>query len=71
MKPYASHGNGEFTADQFGAIGSNVVFEYGVLAFHPENIHLGSNIYIGHYTILKGYYQNKMMIGDNTWIGQG
>ena len=71
MPPYASHGNGKFTIDQFGTIGSNVVFEHGVLAFHPENIFLGSNIYIGHYTILKGYYQNAMTIGNNTWIGQG
>jgi len=52
-------------------MGHNVVFEEGVLIFHPENIHLGSNIYIGHQTILKGYYQNEMVIEDNTWIGQG
>jgi acetyltransferase-like isoleucine patch superfamily enzyme len=71
MKQYTSHGSGAFTPDQFGAIGPNVVFEHGVLAFHPENIYLGSNIYVGHYTILKAYYQNRMTIGDNTWIGQG
>lgn len=71
MKPYTSHGTGEFNIRQFGSIGANVVFEAGVLAFHLENIYLGDNIYIGHYTILKGYHQNKMTIEDNTWIGQG
>jgi acetyltransferase-like isoleucine patch superfamily enzyme len=46
------------------------VFEPGVLVFHPENIELGSNIYVGHNTILKGYYKNSLIVGDNTWIGQ-
>jgi acetyltransferase-like isoleucine patch superfamily enzyme len=70
MKPYSSHGSGRFHADQFRTIGDHVVFEPGVLVFHPENIELGSNIYVGHQTILKGYHQNRMIIGDNTWIGQ-
>lgn len=65
-----SHGSGEYRLEQFAKLGHNVIFETGVLVFHPENIELGSNIYIGHYTILKGYYKNKMVIGDGTWIGQ-
>ena len=68
---YKSHGTGRIERDRFRSIGSNVVFEEGVLVFHPENIILGSNIYVGHQTILKGYYRNEMVIGDNTWIGQG
>jgi acetyltransferase-like isoleucine patch superfamily enzyme len=71
MKPFSSHGTGQFSVDQFGVVGPHVIFEPGVLVFHPENIKLGNNIYIGHYTILKGYHQNKMIIDDNTWIGQG
>lgn len=71
MKHYTSHGTGQFHVSQFGAIGSHVVFESGVLVFHPDHIFLGNNIYVGHYTILKGYHQNKMIIDDNTWIGQG
>lgn len=67
---HKSHGSGRFTTDQFRTIGANVVFEEGVLVFHPENILLGNNIYIGHNTILKGYYQNEMRIGDGSWIGQ-
>ncbi len=47
-----------------------MIFEEGVLVFHPETIEIGSNVYIGHNTILKGYHHNKMQIGDNTWIGQ-
>ena len=70
MKKQRSHGDGLFTPAQFGRIGDGVIFESGVLVFHPENIHLGSNIYIGHQTILKGYFQNRLEIGDNTWIGQ-
>jgi len=67
---FATHGDGKFSAADFNKIGDNVIFENGVLVFHPENISLGSNIYIGHNTILKGYYKNQMIIGDNTWIGQ-
>lgn len=65
-----SHGTGEFSPNQFARLGQNVVFEAGVLVFHPENIEIGDGVYIGHYTILKGYYKNRMVIGDGTWIGQ-
>jgi acetyltransferase-like isoleucine patch superfamily enzyme len=69
-RPYRSHGTGLIELDKFRAIGENVIFEPGVLVFHPENIRLGNNVYIGHSTILKGYYHNELMIGDNSWIGQ-
>jgi len=69
-KMHKSHGNGEFELKDFGKIGSNVIFENGVLVFHPENIELGNNVYVGHNAILKGYYKNLMRIGDNAWIGQ-
>lgn len=65
-----SHGSGEVVLEAFAACGDNVVFEPGALVFHPENIELGSHIYVGHYAILKGYFKNKLRIGDNTWIGQ-
>lgn len=66
----SSHGSGEFTPNQFARLGQNVIFESGVLVFHPENIEIGDHVYVGHYTILKGYYQNRMIIGEGTWIGQ-
>lgn len=65
-----SHGTGLFRPEDFASIGENVVFETGVLVFHPENITIGSHVYVGHYSILKGYYEGRMMIGDGTWIGQ-
>ncbi len=40
------------------------------MIFHPENVSLDSNVYIGHHTILKGYWRNEMTIGENTWVGQ-
>jgi acetyltransferase-like isoleucine patch superfamily enzyme len=70
MKQFASHGTGQVDRAQFAAIGANVIFEAGSMVFHPENILLGDNIYIGHYAILKGYFKNRMQIGNNVWIGQ-
>jgi acetyltransferase-like isoleucine patch superfamily enzyme len=65
-----SHGTGAFNPSDFARLGHGVIFETGVLVFHPENIEIHDNVYVGHYTILKGYYQNKMIIGSGTWIGQ-
>lgn len=56
--------------DALAACGAEVVFEPGALVFHPENIELGDGVYVGHYAILKAYYQNKLIIGDGSWIGQ-
>jgi acetyltransferase-like isoleucine patch superfamily enzyme len=39
--------------------------------FHPENISVGDNVYVGHNAILKGYHMGEMEIGEDTWIGQG
>lgn len=65
-----SHGSGEYTPDQLARLGANTVLEPGILVFHPENIEIGADVYVGHQTILKGYHVNKMIIGDGTWIGQ-
>lgn len=65
-----SHGSGEFSASQFARLGKDVVFEAGVLVFHPENIEIGDDVYVGHQVVLKGYHENRMTIGDGTWIGQ-
>ena len=64
-----SHGTGE-PPWQFCKIGSDVVIENQVLVFHPENIEIGNNVYVGHQAILKGYFKNKMVIEDGVWIGQ-
>lgn len=70
MRPFSSHGNGRFDRSAFASIGENVVIEEGALVFHPETIRLGSNVYVGHQAILKGYYKGWMEVGDGTWIGQ-
>jgi acetyltransferase-like isoleucine patch superfamily enzyme len=70
VKQFSSHGTGEIDRSRFRAIGENVLFENGSMVFHPEQIALGNNIYVGHYAILKGYYRNLLTIGDNVWIGQ-
>jgi acetyltransferase-like isoleucine patch superfamily enzyme len=65
-----SHGSGAFVPEQLAALGADCILEAGVLVFHPENVALGRNVYVGHYSILKGYYKNRLEIGDETWIGQ-
>jgi len=47
-----------------------VVLEPGVLIFHPENVALDEDVYVGHYAILKGYYRNQLVVGRGAWIGQ-
>lgn len=69
-KIHHSHGDGTFKLEDFREIGQNVTIEKGTLVFHPERIKLRNNIYIGHCSILKGYYKNIMEIGEGTWIGQ-
>jgi acetyltransferase-like isoleucine patch superfamily enzyme len=68
--PPRSHGTGAFTPEQFARLGAGVVFESGVLVFHPETIEIGDHVYVGHQAILKGYHRNRMVIGAGTWIGQ-
>ncbi len=46
------------------------MFEPGALVFHPENVAIGRDVYVGHYAILKGYHLNRLVIGDGSWIGQ-
>ena len=69
-KNYSSHGDGKPEWNLFKKIGEHVILEADVMVFHPESISIGSNVYIGHRTILKGYYKNEMFIDEGTWIGQ-
>ena len=66
-----SHGAGAVDLAQLARCGVGVVFEPGALVFHPENVELGDDVYVGHYAILKGYHQNRLRIGARSWIGQG
>lgn len=67
---HRSHGSGHFRPDALASLGPDCVFETGALIFHPERVHLGRNVYVGHYAILKGYYDRDLYIGDESWIGQ-
>jgi acetyltransferase-like isoleucine patch superfamily enzyme len=67
---HRSHGSGAFRPEQLRRVGADCVFEPSVLIFHPENVALGHNVYVGHFSILKGYHNAQMQIGDETWIGQ-
>ena len=70
ISQYKSHGNGRFNPSDLKKMGNNVIFEDNVLIFHPGNVEIGNNVYIGHNSILKGYHKNFLKIGDNCWIGQ-
>jgi acetyltransferase-like isoleucine patch superfamily enzyme len=65
-----SYGSGGFSRSDLASIGENVVIEEGALILEPAHISIGSNVYIGHYAILRGYRRNQMVIGDDNWIGQ-
>ncbi|MCA9580839.1 MAG: acyltransferase [Myxococcales bacterium] len=65
-----SHGTGTVDLKELASCGTGCVLEPGVLIFHPENIHIGNSVYVGHQTILKAYHRNRLSIGDGTWIGQ-
>jgi acetyltransferase-like isoleucine patch superfamily enzyme len=65
-----SHGTGQVDRAALAACGDGVVFEAGALVFHPENVEIGADVYVGHYAILKGYHDNRLVIGDGSWIGQ-
>jgi acetyltransferase-like isoleucine patch superfamily enzyme len=65
-----SYGSGEFSRDDLAAVGENVIIEDGVRILEPAHVSIGSNVYIGHYAVLRGYFANEMIIGDDNWIGQ-
>ena len=71
MGRHRSHGTGRFEPSQLAALGRDVIFEEGVLVFHPETIEIGDDVYVGHQAMLKGHYRGRMTIGSGTWIGQG
>ncbi len=65
-----SHGSGLFTRAELARCPESVVLEPGVLIFHPENVLLDEDVYVGHYAILKGYFRNQLVVGAGSWIGQ-
>jgi acetyltransferase-like isoleucine patch superfamily enzyme len=68
--PPRSHGTGEVDRRALRRCPASVVIELGALVFHPENVSLDEDVYVGHYAILKGYYRNELVVGRGAWIGQ-
>lgn len=69
MAKWNSHGTGLDFPGKIGSLGKNVIIEDGVRIFFPENIEIGDDVYIGHDTILKAYFNKKLIIGKGSWIG--
>lgn len=69
--PPRSHGTGRVDRAALRRCPESVVIEEGALIFHPENVSLDEDVYVGHYAILKGYFKNELVVGRGTWIGQG
>lgn len=68
--PPRSHGSGVVDRAALKRCPESVVIEPGALVFHPENVSLDEDVYVGHYAILKGYYKHELVIGRGAWIGQ-
>ena len=62
---------GDGKARNFKSIGKNVVIEPSVVVIEADHIEIGDNVYIGHNTILNGYYKNEFVIGSNVFISAG
>ena len=67
---FRSHGSGRFERTALGQCPDSVILEEGVRIFHPENVFLAEDVYVGHGAMLKGYYKNALRIGRASWIGQ-
>lgn len=65
-----SHGTGQWAPEELARLGEGTTIEPGVLIFHPEHVEIGDQVYVGHDTILKAYYRNRLVIGARSWIGQ-
>ena len=64
-----------FSVDGDGVLGEHRVHaglpdHRDALVFHPENVSLDEDVYVGHYAILKGYFRNELVVGRGAWIGQ-
>ncbi len=68
---YATRGTGENVTGRLKALGAGTVVEAGVRLFHPENIEIGANAFVGHDAHLDGYHKGFIRIGEGSWIGQG
>lgn len=66
-KKWSSHGSGDDR--DFKSIGRGAIIEPGARIFLARFIELGDDVYIGHDSILKGYFDRRFVISAGTWIG--
>jgi len=66
-KAWSSHGSGDDR--DFKSLGDNVIIEPGARIFLARFISIEDNVYIGHDSIIKGYFDQLLTIGSGTWIG--
>lgn len=64
-----TYGSGRYTPEELGSLGEGVVIEEDVLIFNPAYVHIASNVYIGHRTMLCGDTRAEMHIEEDVWIG--
>ncbi len=70
MRKQQSHGNDRWGPGDFQGFGEGTHIEATVLVFHAGNLQIGAGVHIGNHTILKGYHNNSLVIGDECWIGE-
>ncbi len=71
MRPFKSHGDGTFELGALRSPGIGVTLESPVWIWHPENVSLGDRVFVGAGTMLKGYYKNELVLGDDVVLGRG
>lgn len=64
-----SHGSGRYVPEDLGSLGEGAVIEEGVLIFNPSHVHIASDVYIGHRTMLCGDTRGELRIEEGAWIG--
>lgn len=69
IRGYAPRGSGLEWQSALRSRGKNVVIEDGVRIFHPENVQLGDNVWVGHCGYIDGYHSGYVTVGEGTWIG--
>ncbi len=70
MNSRQSHGDGKYDPLLLKFLGKETVIEDGVRIFNPGKVCIHNKVYIGHDTILNGYFLHELIIDEGTWIGQ-
>ena len=69
IREYDTLGSGLGWQGALKRCGLSTVIEDGVRIFHPANVSLGNNSFVGHFGFIDGYHNGHVTIGDDAWIG--